>query len=172
MISDFDVFKALRGFIRGLFPDVEVIRTQVNDVPMPKGAFVTMNDIGRNRLATNIRVNHDTGESESSTQDVIMKTEHMIQVDFYGPGSSMRAQTFATLFRDYYAYDNFPENIKPLFCTDPVQMQLITGEEAYMERWRCNAHIHLNPVVTIPMEYFDEAAIIAIVNADQIEEGS
>ncbi len=158
MITDYDVFKALRGFVMSLFPDVDVVRTLVDDVPMPKGAFVAMNDVGRQRIATNITEYHDPGGDEGEKR-ITMKTDYAIQLDFYGDGSAQRAQIFSTLFFDSYAYDFMPENIKPLHCTDPVKTALITGEEKFMERWRMTAHLQINPVVTVKEKFFDTVTI-------------
>ena len=140
-----------------MFPSVEVIQAQDNNVPPPKSAFITMNNVGKRRLATNSRSYTDTEDQQ--TQNTIMPTEYTIQVDFYGEGAGERAQTLSALFFDYFAYDAFPENIKPLFAADPHQIPLITGEKNYLERWSMDVKIQYNPVISTPMKFFDSAAI-------------
>lgn len=169
MITDYDVFKALRTFLMLIFPGIEIVRTQVDNVPMPIGAFIAMNDKGRRRLATNIRTYTDP-VTVTGTQNIMAMTESVIQVDFYGAGSAQRCQTFCTLFRDLYAVDNFPSNIWPLFATDPSQTPLIAGEEGFIERWRCEAHIQINPVVNTPMQFFDEGTVTVNAPVNYLED--
>lgn len=163
-MTDYNVFKAMRGFLVLLFPSVEVIRTQVDNVPMPKGAFIAINEIGRKRLATNERSYTDNYDPDvevqiPGTQNTKMQTQVSMQVDFYGDGSADRCQTFSTLFRDFYAVDNFADGATPLYATDPSQSPLIAGEEGFIERWRCEAYLQINPVITTPMEFFDKGSI-------------
>lgn len=154
-ITDFEIFSAMRNYLNLLFPGIEVIRTQVNNVPMPMGAFITMNAVARKRVATNHRV----WNKADSTQESSMTTDQVIQLDFYGSGSAQRAQTFSTLFYDYHGYDNFPEKIKPLYCTDASQFALISAEENYIERWQVDAHLGIYATVISPQEYMTEAQI-------------
>ena len=156
-ISDSDVFTALRMFLMMMFPSVEVIQAQDNNVPPPKGAFITMNNVGKRRLATNSRSYTDTEDQQ--TQDTVMPTEYSVQVDFYGEEAGERAQTLSALFFDYVAYDSFPDNIKPLYASDPFQIPLITGEKNYRERWSMDVKIQYNPVISTPMTFFDSASI-------------
>ena len=156
-ISDSDVFTALRTFLLLLFPEIEIVQSQNNNVAPPKGAFITMNNVGKRRLATNSRSYTDT--KKQKTQDVAMPTEYTIQVDFYGERAGDRAQTLSALFFDYVAYDIFPESIKPLYATDPFQIPLITGEKNYLERWSMDVKIQYNPVISTPMKFIDSASI-------------
>lgn len=159
-ISDADVFTALRSFLIHLFPDIEIIQSQENDVPPPKGAFITMSNIGKRRLATNSRTYTDTDEQK--TQNTVMPTECSIQVDFYGEESGERVQTFCALIFDYVGYDSFPEGIKPLFASDPMQVPIITGEKQYQERWSLTVKIQYNPVISTPIDFIREAAVSLI----------
>lgn len=159
-IQDSAVFMALRTFLSELFPDVEVIQTQQNRAPPPRGAFVAMSNVGKRRLSTNLRTYTDTDEAK--TQNTVMPTEYTVQVDFYGDGSGERAQTFCTLFFDYYGCDAFPQNVRPLYVTDPQQIPLISGEKQLVERWKTEAKIQINPVVSVPMDFFSEPSLTLI----------
>ena len=159
-ISDSDVFTALRSFLQYLFPNVEIIQSQQNRNPPPKGAFIAMNNVGKRRLATNWRTYTNT--EEQKTQNTVMPTEYTIQVDFYGKQSGERAQVFCALFFDYTGSDAFPKNIRPLYVTDPVQLPLITGEKQCLERWKTEVKIQFNPVISTPMEFLDRVSISLI----------
>lgn len=151
-ITDFEVFSALRNYLNLLFPNIEVIRTQVDNVPMPKGPFITMNDVARKRLATNFTEwDKDKGIKISK-----MSTEHVIQVDFYGEGSAQRVQQFSTLFYDEHGYENMPANIKPMYNTMASQYALISAEENFVERWKTDVHLNVNITVTSPQIFIDE----------------
>ena len=95
-ISDSDVFTALRMFLMMMFPSVEVIQAQDNNVPPPKGAFITMNNVGKRRLATNSRSYTDTEDQQ--TQDTVMPTEYSVQVDFYGEEAGESADIKRSFF--------------------------------------------------------------------------
>lgn len=159
-VQDRDVFVALRRFLTHLFPDVAVIQTQQNRSSPPKNAFITMNSRGRKRLSTNLRTYVDTDEKQA--QDTVMPTEYTVQVDFYGSGSGDRAQTFCTLFFDYTACDFFPETVRPLFVTDPAQIPLTSGEEQFVERWTVEVKLQINPVISVPMDFFENPSLTLI----------
>lgn len=156
-IEDRDVFVALRNFLIGLFPDIAVIQAQQNRAPPPMDDFIVMSKIGKRRLATNLRTYTNTDEQK--TQNNVMPTEYTVQVDFYGEGSGDRVQTFCTLFFDYYACDSFPDNVRPLYVTDPQQIPLISGEKQFLERWKTEAKIQINPVVSVPMDFMEVPSI-------------
>ena len=52
------------------------------------------------------------------------------------------------LFRDEYTTDLFPANIQPLYADDPVQLPLIDGEQQYEQRWKLEATLQYNPILT------------------------
>ena len=122
-IQDSAVFTALRAFLSGLFPDVEVIQTQQNRAPPPRGAFVAMSNVGKRRLSTNLRTYTDTDATK--TQNTVMPTEYTVQVD-------------------------------------PQQIPLISGEKQFVERWKTEAKIQINPVVSVPMDFFSEPSLTLI----------
>lgn len=144
-MTEDDVFTALRSFLLLILPaGVEVVQTQDNGVPMPQGPFVSMNQVGAKRLATNVHT-----YAADQTMGVETDTQYTIQVDFFGPNSGDWALTFQTLFRDEFAAQNFPAGVAPLYADDPVQMPLINGESQWEQRWRSQAVMQINPVVTV-----------------------
>jgi hypothetical protein len=163
-ITDDAVFTALRTFLAAVLPTgTEVIQTQDNGVPLPLGGFVSMNNVGQRRLATNVST-HAPGLVNPGARNVETDTEYTIQVDCYGNDAGSWANTIQMLFRDPFAYDIFPSNIKPLFADGPIQVPLINGEQQWEQRWRTQAVMQTNAEVVVPQDYADKlnVGIIAI----------
>jgi hypothetical protein len=158
-LSENDTMIALRAFLLAILPSgTEIIQTQSNNVPMPQNAFVAMTHIRLNRLSTNI----DIYDSDNDAVNIIMPTQHDIQIDFYGPIAGDWANMAQALFRDSAGVSLFPSNIVPLYADNAVQMPLITGEETYLERWKLAAALQYNPVISAPQQFFDGFAVDVI----------
>lgn len=146
-ITDDDVFKAMRAFLTSVLPaDVEVVQLQDDGVPMPQGPFVGMNNGSNKRLATNSRTYGATSAA------ILTPSAYTMALDFYGPDAGSYAATVQALFRDYVGADLFPSNIRPLYADDPIQIPLITGERTWEQRWRLEAVMQTNTVVTISQQ--------------------
>lgn len=147
-ITDKQVFEAVRDFLLLVLPTgTEVVRALNNKVAMPKGNFVTMQAVTQARLATNITEN--TLSENGDTQSIKQKIEYSIQLDVYGINAANNAVTVSTLFRDAFAYDSFPENIKPLYCDDPKQIEFSNAEMQYENRFMIMLYLQYDPVVTV-----------------------
>jgi hypothetical protein len=145
---DQDVFTALRTFLVSVLPtEIEVVQAQDNGVPLPLGNFVTMNNVGKKRTATNINTYVDTG-SNPSNKLTETHIQFDIQLDFYGDMAGDFSAIAMAMFRDAYATDMFPINIQPLYADDPMQIPLIDGEAQYIQRWKSQAMIQYNPIIT------------------------
>lgn len=155
-ITNDAVFTALRAFLLS-FVDCEVRQAEMNDVSMPQGGFIVMDDIGKKRISTNTHSYADTG------QTILTPTEFRIQLDFYGEDAADMAQTFLSLFNDGYAYDFFPKGIKPLYADDPREIALVSGEENYVSRWTTEAHLQINPTVTLPVPVIEDIPVSVII---------
>lgn len=151
-VKEASVFAALRKFLLELAPGVEVIRANVNRVPMPKGAFTLLTILRKERISTLHRTYTDT-ETEG-TQNNRQPYQYVMQIDFFGSDAGDRAAVFTALWHDFTAFDNMPGNIKPLYCNDPVMMPITDAEREYQERWMVEARIEVNPVIRVPMEFF------------------
>lgn len=154
-ITDNAVYRALGGFLSSAF-GCQVIRGQVNEVSMPQGTFILMNDVWKKALSTNA---HAYTKKNSGQVSIKTPIEYCIQVNFYGEGSGEMASTFITLSQDAYAFDGFPAGIKILYATLLKQDPLITGEKNFLERWATEVHIQINPTVTTPADYAEELIV-------------
>ena len=55
----------------------------------------------------------------------------------------------STLFRDDYAYNFFPDNIKPLYCDDPKQLVFVNDSQQYEKRFMIMLYLQYDPTVTV-----------------------
>ena len=162
-IIDQDVFRALVVFFNTFLPvGTEVVQAQDNQVSMPKGGFVAMNNIGMDRLSFNI----DNYQSVVQGKTVLTPTKYSMQLDFYGPSSQIWAVETMALFRDEYATEIFPPNIQPLYADDPIQIPLIDGEAQYEQRWKLVASLQYNPTLSTQQQS-TQAVDIGLAPIDQ-----
>jgi hypothetical protein len=164
MISEDDIFAALRAFLLSVLPaGTEVLVTQQNRVPQPVGPnYVMMTAASRTFMSSSYREYRPPDDQ----QDTARSTSAGIQLDFYGPVSSDYAQRFATLFRDEYATTAMAgTGVTPLYCDDGSQMPLTNGEKQYEARWMIQCALQVNPVVSTPMQFADKV-VATIVEAD------
>ena len=162
-IIDQDVFASLVTFFKTFIPsNVEIIQAQENLVAMPKGGFIAMNNTGMERLSFNV----DTYNSALQEKIILTPTKYAMQLDFYGPDSQIWAMETVALFRDEYATDLFPANIQPLYADDPVQLPLIDGEQQYEQRWKLEATLQYNPILTTSQQSMLDV-IVGLAPIDQ-----
>ena len=99
---------------------------------------VVLTPTGRARLATNARtyVPSDDPAPADGTRQTQQQTRLDVQIDVYGPTAAENVQIIGTLLRDTYGCDFLrPYLVQPLYCGDPRQMPLVTGEQQYLARW-------------------------------------
>lgn len=145
-IVERDIYVAMRSFILGVLPGIDVIQGYGNGTPMPKDGFICMTLLFKQRLATNI---HDYDET---TYDIAHKMQCDMQIDCYGLSSGDWAALLTTLLRDDYATSRFPANIQPLYCDDARQMDFENDSQQYENRWMFTSKIQFNPVYSRPNE--------------------
>ena len=157
-----DVFTALRAVIITIV-SCPVIRTQVNRVPPPVGAYVAMTQTGGAPLSTNT-------DTWTATEKTVLRPEQFtIQIDCYGAGSGDDARAIAALMRDAYACDLMAAsnpNIQPMYAGDARQMPLVDGESQYEERWTFDVVLQINPTITMPQQSAN-ALQVGLLNVDR-----
>ncbi|HDJ1441603.1 TPA: hypothetical protein PPN70_004052 [Serratia rubidaea] len=161
-LTENDLYKALGGFLQGLFVDVEIERTQQNGVQMPLGDFIAMTSINSAGLSTGVVTYSAPEQAGVGTQHITRTTQWQCQLDFYGKTAERNALTFATLVRSEFATSHFRcagGAISPLYCTEPHQTTMINGEQQYEPRWTLDFVAQINPVVNAPLAFFDNVTI-------------
>lgn len=154
-ITEDDFLTALRLFLLRIVPaDVEVVQTQNNRVPAPKGEdYIVMTPTSRVRLASNVNT-WDMDDPEADTMHVQHATQLTVQLDIHGPRGSDFAQIISTLTRDYYGCANMDDGIiQPLYATDGTQSPFINGENQYENRWVMSLVMQASPSVSTPQDF-------------------
>lgn len=163
-LTDQDVFTALRAFLVAILPaNTPVVQAQDNLVPMPVSGFVAMTSKSTERLETNLDAYTDTG-TNPGTRGQTVPTRYVIQIDVYGADSPQWAAIIQGLFRSSYALETFPATVRPLHADDPIQIPLINGEHNYEQRWKLDAHMQYNPVITTSQDFADtlSASLVSV----------
>lgn len=96
------------------------------------------------------------GTMAAGVKTALMPTKLTIQLDVHGPSSGDNAQVLATLLRDEYAVDAFATygpDVTPLYTDDPRQVPFKNAEDQWEERWIVDAHLQVNPIVTLPQQF-------------------
>lgn len=155
------VFIGLRAFMLDVLTigPANVVKGQANRVPMPAGPnFVILTPTGRAQLATTARTYRpsDDPAPTDGARDTQRQTRLDVQVDIYGPAAAENVQIVSTLLRDMYGCDFLrPHKVQPLYCSDPRQLPLITGEKQYEQRWMLGATLQFNPTVSTSQQFAD-----------------
>lgn len=157
-VTESDLYQALGDYLRGLFSDAGIERTQQNRVPMPQGDFITMTGIDVTGLSTAVVTYSAPEQAGEGSQHITRTTKWRCQLDFYGPHAADNAQALATLFRSEFSVQLFRQTgglISPLYCSDPLNTTFVNGQQQYEPRRTLDIQMQINPVVTTPLMFFD-----------------
>ena len=104
----------------------------------------------------------------SGSQTIEQDTDAVIQIDIHGPASTDNAQVISTMMRSAYAVDQMePTGVTPLYADEPRQTPFTTAAAQYEDRWSIDVHLQVNPVVSVPQEFFD-AVDLTLVDVEAI----
>lgn len=157
-----NVIAALADFLEPLMPaGTQIVRAQTNRVAMPPPPCVVLTEMGQYDLSTT-RATYDINTGANFHRS----TRIDFQLDFYDGKAGEMCNTAKTLLRSTYGPENFPEGIKPLYCSDGIQSPLITGEEQYEARWTVTVSMQYNPVINVAAEQFDTVGETSVIAAD------
>lgn len=141
-----DVIEALGAFLSPFVGTTEIIRAQVNRVAMPPGSCVVLTEL----LTVDLETPNPVESGVTTTLTGPRRID--VQIDFYGPNSGDQCNAVKGVYRSSYAPAQFPDGIKPLYCSDGHQAPLITAEQQYESRWTITATLQYNPAVSIPRQ--------------------
>ena len=137
--------------------------SQQNRIPMPTGNYIIMTPMGPIGLSTN-RIDYQADPTTlSGSQLTSRTTEWRCQLDFYGDAAQENANIIATMTRSEYACEIFragTSGIVPFYCTDPFQNTMVNGEDQFENRYTCEFHAQINPIITTSMEFFNSVNIV------------
>lgn len=150
------VIKALAGFVEPFVGASTIVRGQINRVPQPQSPCVVLTELLQVDLETPVASYIDPYPTPGGRAEYAGPKRIDIQIDFYGDDAGDYCAAVKGVYRTSYATEQFPDGIKPLYCTDGMQMPLVTGEQQYLGRWTLTASLQYNPVVAVPQEFAEE----------------
>ena len=164
------VIDALADFLAPFAPGAQIVRAQVNRVPMPSNPGIVLTEMLQVDLSvpdTDYQPPVDPAPA-IGTATIKGPTRIDVQIDFYGAQAGEFCKTVKTAFRSHWGFSHFPANIKPLYTSDGVQSPLLTGEQQYESRWTLTASMQYNPTVTVPQDFADVLVPNKILPADVV----
>lgn len=145
------VIDALADFIQPFAPNNEIVRAQANRVAMPNNPCIILTEMRQ----TDLSVPYVNYYPDLNSGNITGRKQIDVQIDFYGVDAGQICDVVKTAFRSHWGFDNFPENIKPLYTSDGLQSPLTTGEQQYESRWTLTAYMQYNPSVSVPQDFAD-----------------
>ncbi len=164
------VIDALADFLAPFVPAAQIVRAQVNRVPMPSNPGIVLTELLQVDLsvpATEYQPPVDPIPA-IGTATIYGPSRIDVQIDFYGAQAGEFCKTVKTAFRSHWGFEHFPANIKPLYTSDGIQAPLVTGEQQYESRWTLTASMQYNPIVTVPQDFADVLVPNKILPADVV----
>lgn len=147
------VIDALATFVEFFVNGAEIVRGQANRAPPPHSPAVVLTEILQKDLSFAV-VDYLPDDDQA---EITGSTQIDIQIDFYGDQASDFCRAIKSVFVSHYAYQFFPENIRPLYTSDGVQSPMVTGEQQWGGRWTLTASLQYNAKVIVPQEFADDA---------------
>ena len=91
--------------------------------------------------------------------------ELTVQVDVHGPNSEDNVTVIAGLWRSEYGVDSLQLtglDIAPLYEDGPRQAPFLNAEQQVEYRWTLDCHLHVNPVITTPLQFAQQVKVTTI----------
>ena len=164
------VIDALADFLAPFVPAAQIVRAQVNRVPMPSNPGIVLTELNQVDLSVPDTEYQPPVDPIPAIGTATIKgpTRIDVQIDFYGEQAGEFCKTVKTAFRSHWGFSHFPANIKPLYTSDGIQTPLTTGEQQYESRWTLTASLQYNPIVTVPQDFADVLVPNKVLPADVV----
>lgn len=153
------------GSVMPWIPNENIIRGQVNGVPPPLPPAIVITEILQAQFTT---TRTKLGGLIGNEITYKMPRRLDLQIDCYGSRGGEMAVIGTTLLRSMAATEYFPEGYEPLYCSDPMQLPLITGEKQYEARWTFTFSMQYNTSIMLNTESFAYVGDVESIPADYI----
>ena len=155
-ISVDQVIDALQSFVAQFMPaNANIVRAQVNRVALPPNPVAVLTELQQ----IDLEVPFSEYLPNDNAATIYGPSQINIQIDFYDRQSGEYCKAVKSALRSSWGFDQFPDNIKPLYTSDGMQSPLTTGEEQYESRWTLTVFMQYNPTVTVTQQFADELSI-------------
>lgn len=87
------------------------------------------------------------------------------QVDCFGPAGPDYANTVSIAWRSLYMADYTITNALPfqvLYADEPVQLNIVNGENQYEQRFMTKLYIQVNQIVALPQDFFTDPPPVTV----------
>ena len=154
-VSNQDLYREIRLFFLGLFPDatLQIIQSTQNNQPLPENAIV-MQVLFDSNMDESVTTYNPPNEAM-----VQNSVEVRVQLDFYGAMAESRSRIVANLCKNYYGTDNM-EICKPLYVQSRQRHPYINDSNQYEDRFILDLALQFNPTVTHAQDFAEEASVI------------
>lgn len=154
-ISNQDLYREIRLFLLGLFPDatLQIIQSTQNNQPLPENAIV-MQVLFDSNMDESVTTYNPPNEAM-----VQNSVEVRVQLDFYGAMAESRSRIVANLWKNYYGTNNM-EICKPLYVQSRQRHPYINDSNQYEDRWILDLGLQYNPTVTHAQDFAEDASVI------------
>lgn len=151
-ISNQDLYRELRLFLLGLFPDAarQIVQSTQNNQPLPENAIV-MQVLFDSNMDESVTTYNPPNEAM-----VQNSVEVRVQLDFYGAMAESRSRIVANLWKNYYGTDNMTI-CKPLYVQSRQRRPYINDSNQYEDRFILDLAIQYNPTVTHSQDFAEHA---------------
>lgn len=173
------LFDAVWGFVAQLF-DVSVqpyvFKGFQNMTSTPPGVTYVVISPGTKERTNQLERSYDANAGLSVN---FRNSVYSYQVDCYGPSAPDYADTVSIAWRTLWACDYFAGNnltptpgaplpVTPLYADEPMQLNVVNGEENYEQRFMVKLFLQANQSVSLPQDFFTVAPPVKIVVADDL----
>lgn len=149
---------AVADFLQPLIPSAAIVRGQTNDVPPPLPPSLVITEVGKPQYTTTRNIL----DPLAGMTTFIQPTQLRLQMDFYGNTAGEMSGIATTMLRSLYATENFPDGVEPLYCSDPIQSPLTTGEKQFQARWTSELFVQYNAPITVNQESFNVVGEVSV----------
>ncbi len=107
----------------------------------------------------------DLRRMAASYATLMMPTDVTVQIDLHGPNAGDNTAIVEAALRDGYGTQWFEEafpGVTPLYADNRGQVPFINDSKQYEDRWVVDAHLQIDPAVSLPLQFADEVEVTPI----------
>ena len=173
-LTEADFMAALHGYIAEItgMDGNRIFQGNQSRMVLPKsGPFCIYTPILRQRRGTNIykfdAVGKPDDENGIDTMTALVLVD--VQIDFYGEGAMLNAQSVEMASRSYLGTDYFKKSdvdVRVSTADTPKNLTGVDASNQYETRWTVTVTAEVNPALTNDLPWIEDFTFKAIKNVD------
>lgn len=150
-----EIYREIRSFLLGLFPDAssQIVQAMQNNQPLPKNAIVMQVLISQN-LDESVTT-YSPLEQQAHVQN---SADTRLQLSFYGATAEPRSRIVYNLWKNYYSTERMAL-CQPLYVYSHDRRPYINDSNQYEDRWILDLALQYNPEVTYAQDFAESAGV-------------